>query len=339
MRTSSRDKSDSDSPVIMKDSSESRSAVKRNLVSDCSPYGESSRPSIHPQEGLVAKAEHATASSTRRSISIANECLEVYKEDSLNLHTWDIVRQQLKDVMIAFGDWNSQRALKQISTSSHVIRTYHDSFLPGVIPRSLQMRSRLRAGLLGIGWHMLESVLALLSGILYVYSTYHQEAENNWISQIQNAISVAFLADYILRVYCEPVRLYYILSFWGLVDFLSAVPVILIFRILSNGDNIIRLLQFVRILRVNTLSRIFAFAYRAGVVGSSVMQQIILLTVATFGIILLDAGIIHWVEYNTAPRERKDTCSKEGCITFWQAFYFLIVTVCSSHMRVDLNSA
>ncbi|KAL3680179.1 hypothetical protein R1sor_023135 [Riccia sorocarpa] len=290
-------------------------------VQNVSPRESSRLSTRRPQEESIAKAAPSTASSIRRSVSIANECLEVYREDSMNLQTWDIVRQQLKDAVTNFGDWNTHRAMKQISATSHVLRTYHDSFLLGVVPPSLQVRSRLRAGLLGIGWHMLESALALLSGVLYVYSTYRRAAQNNWVSEIQNAISVAFLADYMLRVYCEPVRLYYVISFWGLVDFLSAVPVILIFRIVSNGDSIFRLLQFVRILRI------FAFAYRAGAVGSSVVQQILLLTVATFGIILLDAGIIHWVEYNTAPRVRKDKCSEEGCITFWQAFYFLIATV------------
>ncbi|BBN17112.1 protein MpBK2A [Marchantia polymorpha subsp. ruderalis] len=57
------------------------------------------------------------------------------------------------------------------------------------------------------------------------------------------------------------------------------------------------------------------------------MQQIILLTIATFGVIFLDAGILHWVEYDVAPSVRKDTCPEQGCITFWEAFYFLIVTV------------
>ncbi|KAG6543506.1 hypothetical protein Mapa_015000 [Marchantia paleacea] len=262
-----------------------------------------------------------TSSPPHRSIATANEGLISYKEDSTNLHTWDVVRQQLGKFSTAFADWNNRRTLKRICASSHVLRTYHDSFLFGVVPFSIQARSKLRAGVVGVGWHVLEFTLALLSGVLYVYSTYHREAQNNWVSQTQNVISIAFLADYIMRVYCEPVRLYYLVSFWGVVDFLSVVPVILVFRSFPTGDSIIRLLQFVRILRL------FALSYRVGLFGSSVMQQIILLTIATFGVIILDAGILHWVEYDVAPSVMKDVCPEQGCITFWEALYFLIVTV------------
>lgn len=44
--------------------------------------------------------------------------------------------------------------------------------------------------------------------------------------------------------------------------------------------------------------------------------------------VFLDAGILQWVEYHLASPERKaSSCTVQGCITFWESLYFLIVTV------------
>lgn len=43
--------------------------------------------------------------------------------------------------------------------------------------------------------------------------------------------------------------------------------------------------------------------------------------------VFLIAGLIHYVEYHGAPQSRQAECPEEGCINFWDAFYFVIVTV------------
>jgi hypothetical protein len=125
---------------------------------------------------------------------------------------------------------NSQYRVKKVGASKPVLSTYHDSFLYGKVPSSVKIRAALRSGWIGNIWHFLEFVLALTSGVLYVYSTYYEYTVYNWVSRAQNYISVAFLFDYVLRVYSESVRLYYIFSWWGLVDLLSALPIIFLFR-------------------------------------------------------------------------------------------------------------
>ncbi|KAL2632693.1 hypothetical protein R1flu_004172 [Riccia fluitans] len=158
------------------------------------------------------------------------------------------------------------------------------------------------------------------AGLDFFGISYHKDTQDSEFAHVQNIISVAFLADYLIRLYTETSRLYYIFSFWGAMDFLSLIPVILIFRENNPGADFIKLLHFVR------LVRIFALINKSHV-GRSVNQQIVLLSVGTLGVILLVAGIFHWIEQYTAPKAVRDSCPESGCISFWAAFYFLFVTV------------
>ncbi|KAG6549569.1 hypothetical protein Mapa_008951 [Marchantia paleacea] len=255
-------------------------------ISEDKPPGPPSMP-VSPPRRVVARENQRPVTT--------------YREDPVNFHTWDGLKNMTKTAWSSFASWINRRSLKNIKASLHVLGTYHDAFLYGKVPLTVQTRIRIRTGWIGFLWHILEFLFGVLSASLYIYSTYQAEAKNNWVSGLQEAISCAFLADYILRLYSEPSRFYYVFSFWGAMDFLSLFPVILIFRIFSliNKSH----------------------------VGRSVNQQIILLTVATFGIIILDAGLIQWIEYYTASEGYRETCPEASCFTFWQSFYFLIVTV------------
>jgi potassium large conductance calcium-activated channel subfamily M alpha protein 1 len=70
---------------------------------------------------------------------------------------------------------------------------------------------------------------------------------------------------------------------------------------------------------------------KVGIAGSTISQQILLLVVSTFGVVFLIAGLLQWVEYNGAPQDQRDSQDSQcngPCINFWDAFYFVIVTVC-----------
>ncbi len=52
-----------------------------------------------------------------------------------------------------------------------------------------------------------------------------------------------------------------------------------------------------------------------------------------WGAVFLIAGLLQWVEYNGAPQDQRDAQDSQcngPCINFWDAFYFVIVTVCVS---------
>jgi hypothetical protein len=54
--------------------------------------------------------------------------------------------------------------------------------------------------------------------------------EYHWLRVVQLACGFFFVVDYIVNLYSAPVRLYYIFSFKGLVDFVSTLPIILYWR-------------------------------------------------------------------------------------------------------------
>ncbi|XP_024521187.1 calcium-activated potassium channel subunit alpha-1-like isoform X1 [Selaginella moellendorffii] len=143
----------------------------------------------------------------------------------------------------------------------------------------------------------------------------------SWVTHLQNAISVAFLADYVLRIYSEPARIFYIFSLSGLVDLLSAIPIFNVFRYRKAGGDVYNLLQFLRIVRISSCIT------KLGMAGSTLTQQIILLIFSTAGAVVLVAGIIQWLEYHGASEKTKRMCPREGCMSFWDAFYFVIVTI------------
>jgi hypothetical protein len=122
-----------------------------------------------------------------------------------------------------------------VDVSSHVLETYHDSFLYGRVPLTVKIRAGLRGGFIGYMWHILEFTAALVSGVLYVYSTYDRNSANTWIAKAQNIISIVFVVDYILRIYSAPVRLLYIFSIWGFLDLISAIPIILLFSCVQES--------------------------------------------------------------------------------------------------------
>ncbi|CAM6125487.1 unnamed protein product [Calypogeia fissa] len=270
-------------------------------------------------EGITSSA--SPSSSSNPSIAMQNQGTKGVKEDPSNLTTWDAWHYYAFKLNEAFGNWNNRQVLKTIKANPAVLRTYHDSFLFGEVPLSVKLRATMRGGILGAVWNVLEFVLALLSGVLYVYSTYEPDLFSNWAFRIQNGISFAFLADYVLRVVSEPVKLYFIFSFWGAMDLLSVFPIILVFRKHIHGSHLLELLTFIR------FGRIFSFRTKWGFFRSSVTQQIAVLSVITMGAIFLDAGILQWVEYNFASPSTKASCPVQGCMTFWESWYFLIVTV------------
>jgi hypothetical protein len=54
--------------------------------------------------------------------------------------------------------------------------------------------------------------------------------EYHWLRVVQLACGFFFVVDYIVNIYSAPVRLYYIFSIKGLVDFVSTLPIILYWR-------------------------------------------------------------------------------------------------------------
>eukprot|EP00897_Mesotaenium_endlicherianum_P002217 jgi/Mesen1/2022/ME000148S01122 len=182
---------------------------------------------------------------------------------------------------------------KAVDAAPEVLRTYHESSLYGQVALSLKVRTALRSGYLGLLIHSLEGIGAALSGILYIYASYHLEDIPGWTSRAQNAISIFFTFDYALTLFSENVRMHYATSVGGIVDVLSIIPLILVFGWL------------------------YPLMHKVGIRGSNLEQRLLLLIVSTFGMVFIDAGLVQWVELR----------SNGDYIEFYECVYFVWVTI------------
>ncbi|KAH8960407.1 hypothetical protein BDL97_06G130900 [Sphagnum fallax] len=236
---------------------------------------------------------------------------------------WERIRLQVEALFKAFTLLDKQHQLKQIAASQHALKTYHDSFLFGKVPLSVKLRALLRTSTVSFVWHIMEASLAILSGAVYIYTTYHFHEEYEWVTLTQDTVSCLFLMDYVLRVYSEPVRLQYMFSYIGVLDFLSATPIIFLYQHKNpvGGAAVLHLLQFSRFIRILT------FPTSVGIVASTVIEQILLLVVSCFGAVFLDAGIVQWIEYAAASEQIQQNCPTSGCLNFMDAFYYVVATI------------
>jgi len=83
--------------------------------------------------------------------------------------------------------------------------------------------------------------VSMLNTIEIIHQEWHE-----YIGQLQMTVMYVFLIEYILRVYSAQHRKKYMLSFYGVIDLLTVLP--LFFG--SSGSSIMRLARLVRIMKV-----------------------------------------------------------------------------------------
>lgn len=67
---------------------------------------------------------------------------------------------------------------------------------------------------------------------------------------IEILLSLFFTAEYLLRIYAAPRPFRYIFSFWGVIDFLSSLPVLLAFSTSAVAFRSLRLFRLTRVLKL-----------------------------------------------------------------------------------------
>ena len=104
-------------------------------------------------------------------------------------------------------------------------------------------------------------VMASLESVVKVddfsfYSLVHQELTGIGILKtviivLEYVLSILFAIEYVLRVYCSPIKREYVLSFFGIIDFLATAPQLLsIFFPPLRYLSLMRTFRLVRIFRV-----------------------------------------------------------------------------------------
>jgi hypothetical protein len=74
----------------------------------------------------------------------------------------DKIKAVSKKVFNALASVNSQHSAKKVDAGDHVLETYHDSFLYGRVPLPVKVRSSLRGGYIGYGWHIVCALTTVL---------------------------------------------------------------------------------------------------------------------------------------------------------------------------------
>ncbi len=106
---------------------------------------------------------------------------------------------------------------------------------------------------------MLESIESLRADYLALFHTIE------WI------ITILFLIDYILRIYCVTKPIRYITSFYGIIDLLSILPSFLAFFI--AGGQSLMVIRGLRLLRVFRIFKLGTFLIHGNIIMESMRQS------------------------------------------------------------------
>lgn len=119
---------------------------------------------------------------------------------------------------------------------------------------------------------------------------FHQELSGIGIIKtciivLEYVLSILFTIEYILRVYCSPVKKDYVLSFFGIIDLLATLPQLLsIFFPPLRYLSIMRTFRLIRIFRV---LKLFAFINEGYLLLESIRKSINKILVYFFFVVVL----------------------------------------------------
>ncbi|GAB2535609.1 ion transporter [Rufibacter soli] len=142
-----------------------------------------------------------------------------------------------------------------------------------------------------------------------LYLPYFQGLE--WI------FTLAFTLEYFLRIYSHHRPLKYILSFYGIIDFLSVMPFYL--AILSPGIRFFMTIRVLRLLRVFRILKLTSFVKNGEVIKAALIASFHKITVfilAVCTLVLLVGTLIYVVEGE-----------EHGFTSIPQSIYWAIVTI------------
>lgn len=134
--------------------------------------------------------------------------------------------------------------------------------------------------------------LILLSAVLVAVETMPRFEDSPALVGAQIATASLFALEYGLRLWSAPRPLRYATSFWGIVDFLAAIPALLL---LLPDLQTVRALRLLRLLRLLKLARYSRALDRIGRAFATTRDELaIVLFVAVLMIYLAAVGIHHF---------------------------------------------
>ena len=146
-------------------------------------------------------------------------------------------------------------------------------------------------------------VIIFISVILALWeSSPHINASTKRVlTIIEYCMTGLFTVEYILRVYCAPKRKKYVLSFFGIVDLLSTLPLYLSFVL--PGAHYLVMIRAFRLIRVFRIFRLFTFVNEGIILVQSLRKSFnkILIYLLFILILVTIIGTIIYVIENGEP--------------------------------------
>ncbi len=98
-------------------------------------------------------------------------------------------------------------------------------------------------------------------------------------------LTIVFTLEYLVRIYVHPKRIYYLFSFWGIIDFLSIVPTYL--SLFFIGYHYMIVVRIFRLLRVFRIFKLVRFSNESEVLLKSLRASIYRVSIFFFALLMI----------------------------------------------------
>ncbi|MEO9003847.1 MAG: ion transporter [Ginsengibacter sp.] len=162
-------------------------------------------------------------------------------------------------------------------------------------------------------WIIFLSVIAvMLESVPEIGKKYHEV-----FFTIEWIMTILFTIEYVIRIWISPKPFQYLLSFWGLIDFLSIVPTYL--GLFVFGYHYLIIVRIFRLLRVFRILKLARFNSEAAVLSGALrrsLHKISIFLLAVISTVVFLGTIMYVIEGG-----------EEGFTSIPQSIYWAIVTV------------
>ena len=136
---------------------------------------------------------------------------------------------------------------------------------------------------------------------------------------LEYVLSILFAIEYVLRIYCSPVKREYVLSFFGIIDFMATVPQLL--SIFFPPLRYLALMRTFRLFRIFRVLKLFAFLNEGYLLLESIRKSLTKILVYFMFVVVLVCilGTIMYIVESGTPNS--------GFTSIPTSIYWAIVTL------------
>lgn len=144
--------------------------------------------------------------------------------------------------------------------------------------------------------------------------------EKNWghtLNIVEWTFTIIFTIEYLLRIYCLKNPKSYIISFYGIIDFISVLPTYLMY--FFPETQVLIMLRLIRVMRIFRILKLIQFVGEADLLAQALKASSRKITIFLLGIIIfvsIFGSLMHFIEGG-----------EHGFTSIPQSMYWAIVTL------------